>query len=306
MLLRAATILLCGWGLTAEPLQTGGLLARVAEEADVFYQNAPKTVTRETLAQRAAMPPSRFRPRVGRGAVAPPRARLEAREIVSEYTVGALRQSDAPDLVEFRQVISVDGHTVQSPENARHALSLGMASADDRLRKRMLESFASHGLVDIATDYGLILLAFTRRGMANLEIQPAGEGRIGTDEAAIFRWRQISTEGGALEFHGRKVARRQLQGALWVRRSDGLPLRIQAWMEHTDSGRKVRDEASVDYVMSAHAFLTPVSVIHRHSVDGQVTAENLYRYEPFRLFSADTEVRFTEIPEPPTGAPVQK
>jgi hypothetical protein len=27
--------------------------------------------------------------------------------------------------------------------------------------------------------------------------------------------------------------------------------------------------------------------------------ENLYRYEPFRLFAADSEVKFTELPDPP-------
>ncbi len=64
-----------------------------------------------------------------------------------------------------------------------------------------------------------------------------------------------------------------------MRASDGLPLRIEAWAEYEQAKRKIRDEASVDYVMSSHGFLTPASVVHRHIVDGQTITENLYRYE---------------------------
>jgi len=118
-------------------------------------QNIPKTLTVETLEQRAMLPPPRFRPRLGAAAANPPAPRFAVRQIVSEYTIGKLADSM---LHECRQVISVDGKPVQSEENARHALSLGMQSQSDRMRKRMLEEFAKHGLVDVATDYGLILL----------------------------------------------------------------------------------------------------------------------------------------------------
>jgi hypothetical protein len=83
---------------------------------------------------------------------------------------------------------------------------------------------------------------------------------------------------------------------LYVRKSDGLPLRVQAWAEHPDAKRMIRDEAAVDYALSAHGFLMPATVVHRHLVDGQLKTENLYRYEPFKLFSADAEIKFTEVP----------
>ena len=297
--------------LAAQPAATSSpanpLLQRVAEEASIFEQNMPKALTRETLEQRSVMPPSRFHPRIGSAATAPPKPRLRVREIVSEYSVGALKDSASQDLVEFRQVISVDGHPVQSQETARRALSLGIQSADDRIRKRMLENFAQYGLVDIATDYGLILLAFTPRGLANMDIRPAGEGRIGADTTLVLAWKQNSAAGGELEFHGRQSAHRALQGTLWLRRPDGLPLRISAWAEHVDPARHtIRDEATVDYVESPHGFLTPVSVVHHHLVDGHLITENLYRYEPFKLFSSDAEIKFTEIPEPPPTPPVKK
>jgi hypothetical protein len=281
------------------------ILARVAEEAEAFQQNIPKTLTQETLEQRSVMPPSRFRPRIGTAAAQAPKVRLRVREIVSEYSVAGLRDSQSRDLAEFRQVISVDGKKVQSAEDARRALSLGMKSADDRIRKHMLEEFAKFGLVDIATDYGLILLAFSKRGMENMEFQPAGENQIGADSVFVLAWKQKTAEGGELEFHGRQATHRALTGTLWVRRSDSLPVRVQAWAESVDVAKhRIRDEATVDYVRSSHGFLTPVSVAHRHLVDGKVMTENLYHYEPFKLFTTDAEIKFTELPdEPPAALP---
>ena len=287
----------------APPPTLPEILSRIAEEAEVLEQNVPKALTEETLEQRTLIPPPRFLPRVGKAATVTPKPRLAVREIVSEYSVGTLKESDSPDLVEFRQVVSVDGRRIQSAEHARHALSLGIQSPDDRVRKRMLEDFAKHGLVNVATDYGLILLAFTKRGLENMQVKPAGAARVGAEDALVFSWRQTSTAGGELDFFGNQSVRHPLQGMLYVRKSDGLPLRVQAWAEHPDAKRTIRDEAAVDYALSTHGFLMPASVVHRHLVDGQLKTENLYRYEPFKLFSADAEIKFTEVPDTPPPAP---
>jgi hypothetical protein len=273
-------------------------LARVSEEAAVFQENLPKSLTQETLSQKAWMPPSRFQPRVGAAAVTMPKPRLVTHEVVSEYSVGPLKNSDSHNLFEFRQVVSVDGKAVRTLESARRELTIGLRSQDDAVRKRMLQDYARHGLVDVATDYGLILLAFTKRGMQDLEIKPAGTDRIGADTMLLFDWKQSNSDAGELEFRGRQAARRALQGRLWVRAADGLPLRVQAWAEYDQAKHHIRDEASVDYLESAHGFLMPASVLHHHLVDRQLMTENLYRYEPFKLFSADSELKFTDAPDP--------
>ena len=296
------------------------LLSRVAEEAEMLQQNAPKSLTQEVLEQRALMPATRFRPRIGKKAttMAAPPPRLVVRQIVSEYSVGTLKESTVQNLTELRQVISVDGRKVQSAASARHALSLGVTSADDRIRKRMLEDFAKHGLVDIATDYGIFLLAFTKRGLKNMKVTLGGEEQVGADAAWVLNWQQTSPDAGLLQFVGNQASRVALRGRLLVRKSDGLPLRIQSWTEHSEDATQillqswsghpptqtVRDEATVDYIQSAHGFLTPASVVHRHLVDGHVMTENLYRYEPFKMFSADAEIKFTELEAPP--APIKK
>jgi hypothetical protein len=282
------------------------ILSRVAEEAEVFQQNAPKSLTQETLEQRTRMAPSRFHPRIGKAATEIAQPRLVVREIVSEYSVGALQESVDHNLSEFRQVVTVDGRKVQSLETARHALSLGIRSPDDRARKRMLEDFAKHGLVDIATDYGIILLAFSKRGQEKMEFALAAEEQVGADTCWALAWRQTTPAAGMLEFLGNQASRRALEGRLLVRKSDDLPLRIQAWSEHPQNGHVIRDEATVDYIASAHGFLTPASVVHRHVIDGQLITENLYRYQPFKMFGADTEIKFTELTDMPAPVPPPK
>jgi hypothetical protein len=305
-MLLVAAFLACA--LSPEQASLPDLLSRVAEEAEMLQQNAPKSLSREVLEQRALMPATRFRPRIGKKAVAVvPPPRLLVREIISEYSVGTLKESVVQNLTELRQVISVDGRKFQSPERARHALSLGITSPDDRIRKRMLEDFARHGLVDIATDYGIFLLAFSKRGLENMKVVLAGEEYVGADAVWVLEWQQTSPDAGMLEFLGNQASRVALQGRLLVRQSDGLPLRIQSWSEHPQGAHQIRDEATVDYIQCAHGFLTPASVVHHHLVDGRVITENLYRYDPFKLFSADAEIKFTELETPPPApAPAKK
>jgi hypothetical protein len=62
---------------------------------------------------------------------------------------------------------------------------------------------------------------------------------------------------------------------------------------------RFRNEAAVEYTMSAHGFLAPASVVHREYIDDEVQQENIFGYSPFRLFSADAEIKFTELPSNP-------
>ncbi|HUK19461.1 MAG TPA: hypothetical protein VLW65_23735 [Bryobacteraceae bacterium] len=308
MLFLLAALAAASSSVAADSLTREQILARVAEEAEMLQENIPKTITQETFEQRALLPATRFRPRAGSQAAQSPKPRLQVRQIVSEYSIGTFHETASRDLHEFRQVISVDGRTVQSAENARHALSLGVHSEDDRIRKRMLENFARYGLVDIATDYGLILLEFTRRGLPNIDIQTGGVANIGADAALALRWKLKTEAGGQLEFAGKRTVREPLQGILWVRESDGLPLRVEAWAEYRNNDHVIGDRATVDYSQSSHGFLTPVSVLHRHLIDGHLITENVYRYEPFKMFSSDAEIKFTEVPDPPPASnpPIKK
>ena len=166
----------------------------------------------------------------------------------------------------------------------------------------MLEEFANNGLVDIATDYALILLPFTNRGLENMEVAPPGSpcGRRRCPGLLVAANLDNGRRTGIL----RQPVRAPPLAGHAVRPQIRRPAAARPGLgQHPDAKRTIRDEATVDYALSTHGFLMPVSVVHRHLVDGQLKTENLYRYEPFKLFSADAEIKFTEVPETPPPPP---
>jgi hypothetical protein len=274
---------------------TDRLISAIVEHAELFQQNARSAVSRETLIQRSYLMPPHGHFAIGAAAV-PVFADFFEHEIVSEYSVGSLKGDPAGALLELREVLANDGRTIQTPVAARKALERDLSLGAEKIRRQLLTQFTALGLVDVATDYGLLLLLFTRRGLPDLELVPAGTSWVGTEEAAAYEWRQHTA--GLLEFRGRKVTRRPMHGRIWARKSDGMPLRISASMEHDEPKHNVADDATVDYELSRAGCPMPASVVHRHFVDGQVLTENLYTYGPFRLFTSDTTIRYTDEADP--------
>jgi hypothetical protein len=269
-------------------------LRRTSEEADIFAQQAIRLLTTETLKQRALKAPPRFRPRFGEVKFEP---RYQAREIVSEYGYSSL--SDAPDrLHEFRRVTTVDGRVIERPEKARDTLTMGVKSEDDRLKKRLLRDFEKHGLVGAATDFGQLILLFRGRSLGQYEFRPAGSRRLGADNVLVFAFIQREGPQRLTIFEEREAHRVPLTGEIWVRDSDGLPLRVTLKTQRKIEDRILRDEASVDYSMSSHGVIVPVSVVHRQYSGELLVVENLFQYSPFRRFGAQADIKF-EVQEPP-------
>ena len=96
----------------------------------------------------------------------------------------------------------------------------------------------------------------------------------------------------------RKAIHQPLEGQLWVRASDGVPLRIVLVSEHDERGAAIRDESQVDYTMTPRGYLAPVSVVHRQTSGGQLVVEDVYEYSGFQMFQADAEVKFPEQSHP--------
>ncbi len=282
------------WPAAAQQDVRQKALARLAEEAEAFFSAAPRVVGEETLRQKVVQRAARFRPRIGSD-MTPPPLKYKTREIVSEYGYSALRDSPSA-LHEFREVTKVDGRQVMTQETARRTLTLGVTSQDDRLKKRMLETFEKHGLVGAATDFGQVLLLFGKRRLGDYEFEPAGKGRLRDEDALGLIYRQTEGKETFTIFEGRKVIRRPLRGELWLRESDYLPLRIILTASREQGDNVVVDEATVDYAMSRFGVLLPESVVHRQRVAGQVVVENSFQYSSFRMFSAETEIKFKEIP----------
>lgn len=292
----AASILAAAGFQSPPPPRAGSIasiLARVSEEAEAFRTMAPNLLAQETFQQRALKPPRRFRPRLGNAALQPPKPEYRTRAIVSEYGYATFR--DAPNaLHEFRQVVSVDGRRIASQEKARRTLTIGLRSEDDALKKRMLENFEKHGLRGAVTDFGQILLLFGRRRLDDYTFRVEGSGMVGAEAATILHFEQRGGSGALLIFEKRRAMHQPLEGQLWVRRSDSRPLRVVLRSTTKDGERVTRHEATVDYVFSSHGVLVPVSVVHRQFVGPDLVVENVFRYSPFRMFSTDTEMQFTD------------
>ena len=184
------------------------ILQHLAKEAEAFRQLAPSSLSEETLEQRA-------RP-------LQPGSPFEVREIVSEYGFSAAK-APSRALHEVRKVISVDGKQVTSVEKARQAMTLGIKSNDDKLKKRLLEEFEKHGLRGAATDFGPVILLFTQRHLADYDFQLKGERQIGADRLIVISYTQKAGDSGITVFLGNAAKREPLHGEISVRKKDSGP-----------------------------------------------------------------------------------
>jgi hypothetical protein len=260
---------------------TQKLVKRLGDEAAAFQKVAPQLVGRETLHQRALAAP-RFKVRVGDAAKQAQAADWKEHEIVSEYAFALLGRQ----IHELRQVTSVDGKRVAGETQAQNALAKLITGNDDQRKRRALEQLEKYGLRGGATDFGQILLLFSRANIERYEITAAGPRLMGTVATQVFRYQQLDGPQALTIFRAAATQQLSVQGEIWVREADGLPVRIT--MTATDSSgdkdKPLREEATVDYAMSAFGTLLPVETTHRELRGGEEVAENKFSYRDFHRF----------------------
>ena len=268
---------------------TQKLIKRLGDEAAAFQKMAPQLVGRETLHQRALTPP-RFKMRVGDAAKQPQAADWKEHEIVSQYAFVLLGR----EIHELRQVTLVDGKRVAGETKAQDALAKLVTGNDDQRKRRALEQFEKYGLRGGATDFGQILLLFSRGNVERYEFTAVGPRLLGAVATQVFHYQQLDGTQALTVFHGNSGApgattqRLSVQGEIWVRETDGVPLRIT--MTAADSGtgkdKTLREEATVDYAMSEFGTLLPVETTQRELRAGEEVAENKFSYGDFHRFES--------------------
>ncbi len=252
------------------------ILERLSQEAEAFRRIAPLSISEETLEQRARPPE--------------PGAEFQVREVVSEYGFSSLLS--APNAIhEIRKVISVDGKQVVTLEKARQALTLGLKSSDDKLKKRLLEDFERHGLRGAATDFGQIILLFSSRHLKDYEFQVRGERQIGAERLIVLTYAQKAGDSGVTVFLGNAAKREPLHGEISVRKKDLVPLRITMNASQTVRDLPLREESTVDYKYDPSGTVLPVSVVHREYVKDELQSENTFSYAPFRKLALGTALK---------------
>jgi hypothetical protein len=266
---------------------TQTLVKRLGEEAEAFQKIAPELVGRETLHQRALAPP-RPKMRVGDAAKQAQTAEWKEHEVVSEYAFVLLGRQ----IHELRQVTSVDGKGVVGEKKAQEALAKLVTANDEERKQRALLQLEKYGLQGGATDFGQILLLFSRGSVERYEMTAIGPRLMGTVATQVFHYQQLDGPEALTVFRGISGAgaasaqRLTLQGEIWVREADGLPLRITMTATGSSGGQSLWEEATVDYAMSEFGTLLPVETTQRELRAGEEVQENKFSYRDFHRFAA--------------------
>lgn len=267
------------------------MLTRASQEADKFHANITRVVGTETLRQKAArVERRRFKPRTGNTPLPP--LQWQQREVISEFGVSVFPEAGNV-LHEIRKVQQVDGRQIRKAEEARFSLATDMRNADDRLRRKLLLDFEKHGLLGAATDFTLSLLIFRPESIRNFTFGPTAEKRLGPDEALVTAFRQREGDAQFTVYEGSRTSRSQLQGEIWLRKPDGVPLRVVLVAASSfDPGEAIIDEGATDYFAAGEGYLLPAAVRHRRLRNRELILEEVSSYTRFQRFSAGAEITF--------------
>ena len=268
------------------------MTARVSEEADAFLKLAPDVLGTETLHQRALKPPSRFHPRIGAAACRSSARKWNEREIVSEYGfasfVGKRRRNSR----------AAAGDLGGRQEGRGDQKGAGCARQGDHRRRRRAarrkcsSSSKSTAFPARATDFGQLLLLFTRRDLERYEFTARPPMMIGYDRALVWSYKQIDGPEALTLFERYKRRHMRVGGEIRVRATDFVPLQITLLTQEGDAPQSVREEAAVTYGMSQYGALLPSSTEHRELRGGKVVMENHFTYSDFHKFGASSGVTF--------------
>ena len=293
--MRIAALLLISLTLRADDL-TNKMTARVSEEAAAFLKAAPGVLGTETLVHREIKPPARFHPRVGAGAMATPETQWMEREIVSEYGFSTFASASGapPSVHELRQITSVDGKKISDRKKAQDSLAAAITANQDAQKRALLKDFEKAGLAGAATDFGQILLLFTRRDIDRYEFTPRPAAMIGYDRVLVWSYKQLDNRDALTVFEPKQARRLKIEGEIRVRAADFVPLQITLMTHEGDSPDSVREEATVTYKESPYGALLPSSTEHRELRNGKVVMENRFAYSNFHKFGASSGITFPQ------------
>jgi hypothetical protein len=267
-------------------------LDALARTAATFADTAPGLTAQETLDQRGR-----------RGFVKTLRGKKDeiknldvtlpqdfsTHHVVSSYALAEIGEGHV--LHEIRTIVTMDGKSLATADEAHHALTLGLRSADDRTKRKLLEDLEHNQLEGAATDFGQLILLFAKRLQKDYDFSLAADQELGGEPVAVLGYRQISGAQGLTVFKERTEDRQSATGQVWLRRKDLLPIRITMNTGEALSKKfTIRTEATVDYMPSAFG-LVPESVIHKQflsagptnvgSTNDSLMVENDYHYTDF-------------------------
>jgi hypothetical protein len=261
----------------AEDTRVTEAMYRVSKEASQLWQIAPGFMGRDTLNQRALVRKrSHFRVGVAGETGGKLEPMYQTREILSFYGLGAFK--GAPEaLREFRESYAMDGAPLQDEKKARERLGALLSGGDNAAKQAAINTFEQRCVAGSATDFGQLILLFTKANVNKYTYEFGGDTRLGVDNAWMISFKQQKgNESLHISDGGKKIAEK-LQGEIWVRQGDYLPLRVVLNSTRTRNKNEIRDEAKVDYTVISGALL-PAAIVYRRFLNDELVLESIYRY----------------------------
>jgi hypothetical protein len=186
-------------------------------------------------------------------------------------------------LHEIRTIVTIDGKALEDPGEARLVLIAGLQSTDDDTKRRLLENLDRNQLEGAVTDFGQLILLFSKRYQNDyrFSINRERRQRLGGERVTVLKFKQISGLQGLTFFKDTGEDREAATGQIWLRTRDLVPVRIIFDTEELVSKKfTIRTEATVDYVPSPLG-LVPQSVTHKQFLNSDLMVENDLHYGEF-------------------------
>jgi hypothetical protein len=276
MILRAAaTLLVLFTPLRAQDVAE--LLDALAGTAANFAATAPGLSADETLDQRGR----RGFIEVLKGKV--PTLKNADLKLPDEFTQHHVKSAwslagEAAALHESRTAVEIDGINMAEAGQIRHPMSIGVADS----RRSTLEDFEHAQLEGAVTDFGPLILLFSSRHLTDYEFAMGAPGELDGEPAVLLTYRQKAGDLGLTVFEQRTAEREPVEGTIWFRAADLLPLRISMKTRKALSKSFfVETEASIDYTPSRYG-LVPASVTHRQYLNSFLLVENDLHYSNYQ------------------------
>ena len=198
------------------------------------------------------------------------------REIVSWYGFSSFSEN-AESIHEIRGVLTVDGKPAEEARSAEAFCGL-LRGRRDFDKQALAEKFQRSTLTDAPSDFGQLIMLFTRRSIDRYRFHLTGSAMIGAQPVSVFEYRQ---ETGSPGLHLDR-ANLPLAGTIFLR-DDGAPLRITVVSSRRGKDKiEVRDEAEVEYEEARNGVLLPVSLVHRRLNNGAVASDDRAQYSDWK------------------------
>ncbi len=278
--------------------QTALDLSVLSSRAQSFAESLPNSVCTEILRQREVRYESRLRIRPNDPSLVAPPPKVIEREIVSDLGY-VLERVPTPQWREVREVVRVGDKQIATKEKARERLLFGLKSERDRDRHRLLSEFQKYGLDFTVTDYGLSLLMFLPTEVRKFDYEFEKREFAGAEAMQVFLFRRRDTDVSVTVFNEKQLTHARLEGRLWIRERDGMPLRIQLLTRTKSEDDNILDDGTVEYEPSRFGPLVATGVRLVRFINNKPTAEAIYQYSNHQRFNAEAELKFDVDPEEP-------